>query len=197
MLKVGITGGIGSGKTTVARVFQTLGIPVYYADEAAKRLMNENAALKQQLVAIFSAKAYGVGGQLNRSWIAEQVFNDDKKLDALNALIHPATIADAERWMSKQQHAYAIKEAALMFETEAASNLNFIIGVSAPTNLRLQRAIDRDNSPKKAIEARMEKQLSPSIALKLCDAVIVNDNQQAILPQIMNIHHQLLEMAKA
>src|SRR5688500_18059178 len=139
-LKIGITGGIGSGKSTVAKVFETIGIPVYYADDAAKRLMNEDAVLQQQITALFGPTA-DVNGKLCRKYVAGQVVNDKAKLQQLNAIVHPATIADGERWMQHQTTPYAIKEAALIFESGTQGELDYVIGVSAPTPLRLLRVM--------------------------------------------------------
>src|SRR6218665_3221167 len=130
-LRVGLTGGIGSGKTTVAKIFETLGIPVYYADERAKAIMNEDESLRQKIIALFGPEAYQ-SHQLNRGYIAAQVFNNKEKLDMLNSIVHPATIADGDRWMQQQTTPYAIKEAALIFEAGVNKHLDYVIGVTAP-----------------------------------------------------------------
>ena len=162
MLKVGITGGIGSGKTTVARVFEVQGIPVYYADDAAKRLMNEDEALKQKIKEQFGESIY-INGNLNRKELAHIVFNAPEKLSLLNAIIHPATIKDAARWMQQQTTTYSIKEAALIFESGAQEQLDYVIGVSAPTPLRIQRAMNRDGVSREEVIARMNKQMDEEI----------------------------------
>jgi dephospho-CoA kinase len=195
MLKIGLTGGIGSGKSTVARIFEVLGIPIYYADEAAKRIMNENEALKEQIIDAFGPESYS-GGPLNRAYLASRVFNDKEQLERLNALVHPVTIADSEQWMQRQTTAYAIKEAALIFETGTQRYLDYVIGVSAPVSLRILRAMKRDHSTKEKVQAVIDRQLDESIKMKLCDFVIANNEQQAILPQVMGIHHILLEKTK-
>src|SRR5436190_18360665 len=171
MLKVGITGGIGSGKSTVAKVFEVLGIPVYYADDAAKRLMNEDEELKEKILQHFGNDMY-TNGKLDRKQMAELVFSSPVKLDQLNKLVHPATIADAENWMKRQTSAYTLKEAALIFESGAQENLDSVIGVSAPAPLRMQRAIKRDNIKKEEVIARMDKQMDETIKMKLCNFVI-------------------------
>src|SRR5687768_16863017 len=122
MLRIGLTGGIGSGKTTVAQIFETIGIPVYYADNRAKKMMNEDPELKEAISNIFGEASYK-NGELDRPYISSLVFNDNYKLDLLNALVHPATIRDAEIWMKKQNTPYVIKEAALLFESGAAGHL--------------------------------------------------------------------------
>jgi dephospho-CoA kinase len=192
MIKVGITGGIGSGKSTVAHIFEVLGMPVYYADDAAKHLMNEDEILKAQIIKLFSEEAYTTDGKLNRKWIAEQVFNNTEKLNRLNALVHPATVRDGINWMKAQNTHYAIKEAALIFESGSQAELDYVIGVSAPASLRMHRAMKRDDISREAVQSRMDKQISETIKMRLCDFVIVNDEQQALIPQVMKIHERLL-----
>jgi dephospho-CoA kinase len=192
MVKVGITGGMGSGKSTVAHIFEVLGIPVYYADDAAKRLMNEDEFLKTQIIKQFSTEAYAADGKLNRKWMAEQVFNNIQKLNLLNSLVHPATVQDGINWMKTQNTHYAIKEAALIFESGTQTELDYIIGVSAPASLRMHRVMKRDNISKEAVQSRMDKQISEPIKMRLCDFVIINDGQQALIPQVMKIHERLL-----
>lgn len=194
MLKIGLTGGMGSGKTTVSKIFSVLGIPVFYADEAAKAIMNENAALKEGIINLFGKEAY-TNNILNRKYISGIVFKDKFKLEQLNALVHPITIAAADEWANAQSSAYIIKEAALMFESPAAANLDYVIGVYAPQHLRLQRVMNRDNVSREAVLARMNNQLDETIKMKLCDFVIVNDEQTAVLPQVLDLHKKFLEMA--
>jgi dephospho-CoA kinase len=190
MLKVGITGGMGSGKTTVAHIFETLGIPVYYADDAAKRIMNEDPSLRMEIIRIFGDESYN-GEGLNRSYIASKVFSNPEQLNMLNAIVHPATIRDGENWMKRQNSPYALKEAALIFESGAAEGLDYVIGVSAPIPLRIERVIQRDGMERSEIKARMAKQLDPEIAMKLCDFVIQNNEQELLIPQVLKIHEEL------
>jgi dephospho-CoA kinase len=194
-LKVGLTGGIGSGKTTVARIFEILDIPVYYADEAAKRIMNSDTALIGAIKKNFGEKSYD-GAELNREFLASVVFNDPYQLELLNSLVHPATINDAGQWMQKQQAPYVIKEAALLFESSAASGLDLIIGVSAPAALRLKRTMERDGSTREEILKRMNRQIEESIKMKLCDFVLYNDEQQLLIPQVLELHEKLLLLAR-
>ena len=191
MLKIGLTGGIGSGKSTVAKVFEVLGIPVYYADETAKRLMNEDQGLKQQLQELFGTAIY-TNGMLNRKHLAGIVFNDPKKLEQLNALVHPLSIADANKWLLQQTTPYAIKEAALIFESGSQQMLDYVIGVYAPAPLRIQRVMNRDNISRGQILSRMNKQIDEEIKMRLCHFVITNDEQQLLIPQVLAIHEKLI-----
>jgi dephospho-CoA kinase len=194
MVRVGITGGIGSGKSTVTSIFEVLGIPVYSADAAAKKLMNESGPLKANIIHHFGAAAY-TGGQLDRKYLASQVFNDKEKLDLLNSLVHPLTIKDGEEWMQRQTSAYAIKEAALIFESGMEKQFDYIIGVYAPSALRIERAMKRDRISEDEVLSRMSKQMDEETKLKRCDFIINNNNQQAVIPQVMALHQQLLERA--
>lgn len=195
MYRVGLTGGIGSGKTTVARILETLGIPVYYADDAAKTIMNTDEGLKQQLISHFGEGCY-VDGELDRKYLAGIVFNDPEKLALLNSLIHPVTIRHSEEWFRRQTTPYAVREAALIFESGASENLDFIIGVYAPKHIRLQRVMQRDGLSAEEILKRMDRQINEEMKMKLCDAVIRNDEQQLLIPQVMELHQRLLEKAE-
>src|SRR5688572_11961610 len=135
MLKIGLTGGIGSGKTTVAHIFELLGVPVYYADLASKRLYHTDPLLKEQLQAAFGDDVYE-DGKLVRAKLAAKVFGNQQQLDRLNAIVHPPTIRDAEAWMAAQNAPYIIKEAALLFESGSVASLDHVIGISAPVHLR-------------------------------------------------------------
>jgi len=193
LIKVGITGGIGSGKSIVSKVFEVLGVPVYYADDAAKRLMNEHEPMKQRLVEAFGDSTYS-NGQLNRAYLSSMVFKDPVKLALLNSIVHPATLRDAEEWMLRQNHPYAIKEAALIFESGAQENLDLVIGVYAPAHLRIQRVMKRDGITREEVKARMDKQIEEDIKMQLCDYVITNDEQQLVIPQVVNLHEKILAM---
>lgn len=187
MLKIGLTGGIGSGKSTVAKIFETLGIPVYYADAEAKRLMNSSETLKKVIRQNFGEATYE-NDQLNRKYLAGIVFNDPEKLELLNALIHPVTINDAEQWMQQQSAPYSIKEAALLFESGAAENLDFIVGVYAPQALRIKRVMKRDGLTADEIMKRINRQVNEEMKMKLCDFVIINDEQELLIPQVLKLH---------
>ena len=196
MLKVGLTGGIGSGKTTVARIFETLGIPVYYADDAAKRLMNEDEILRSKIISLFGADTYE-NNQLNRPFLASIIFNDQQKLNALNSLVHPLTIKDSEKWMQQQNAPYVLKEAALVFESEVWRHLDKVIGVSSPYELRLKRAMKRDNISSEAVQDRMGKQMNEDEKMKRCDYVIYNNEEQLLVPQVIALHEKLVLQAQA
>jgi dephospho-CoA kinase len=195
MLKIGITGGIGSGKTTVTRVFEVLGIPVYNADQAAKRLMNEDAALKEKIKQEFGNDVYK-NEKLDNKYLAQIVFSSEEKLDLLNSIVHPATINDANAWMLKQSTPYTLKEAALLFESGAAELLDYVIGVMAPAPLRVQRVMQRDNSSREEVMARMNKQMDEEIKMKLCNFIINNDEQQLLIPQVLALHETILSLAE-
>ena len=193
MLKIGLTGGIGSGKTTVAKVFEMLGIPVYYADEAARELMHTNELLKQQLIFHFGNETYFEDGQLNRKHLSSIVFSNKEKLELLNSLVHPATIADAYEWFSKQHAPYVIKEAALLFESGTAEGLDYIIGVTAPPTLRIKRVMDRDAVTADEVKRRMANQVDEALKIKLCDFVLHNNEQELLLPQVITLHNELIK----
>ena len=195
MLKIGLTGGIGSGKSTVARIFEILCIPLYYAYAAAKRLMNTDPALREQIIASFGAEAY-TGGQLNRQYLAQQVFQDEKKLAQLNSFVHPATIHDAENWIAAQTSYYAVKEAALIFESGSEKLLDYVIGVSAPQELRIYRTMQRDNISREEVLKRIQQQMDEKLKMERCNFIVYNDEEQPVLPQVIALHRQLLELAK-
>jgi dephospho-CoA kinase len=196
ILKVGLTGGIGSGKSTVAKVFELLGVPVYYADAASKRLYHTDKQLMAEIKRHFGEEMY-TGDRLNRAKLAAVVFNDPKKLELLNRLAHPPTIRDAEQWMQRQNAPYVIKEAALLFESGSVSGLDYIIGVYAPTHLRIKRTMDRDGVSHEEVLARMDRQIDEDIKIRLCDFVITNNEQELVILQVIRLHEQLLKMAAA
>lgn len=195
VLKAGITGGIGSGKSTVTNIFKTLGIPVFDADAAARKVMNEDEALIRSISKLFGSGAY-TNGILNRKYIAGIVFSDAYKLEQLNALVHPVTIAIAEKWMQQQTAPYVLKEAAILFESGATAGLDYIIGVFAPQHLRIQRVMQRDKVTRDEVLGRMSKQIDEFMKMKLCDFVITNDEQQLLIPQVLEVHEKLLTLKK-
>jgi dephospho-CoA kinase len=192
MLKIGLTGGIGSGKTTIAKIFELLNVPVYYADEASKRLYHTDKNLIASIKKHFGEDIY-TNEQLNRSKLAEIVFNDSDKLELLNQLVHPPTIRDAEEWMNKQTTPYAIKEAALLFESGASQGLDYIIGVQAPSHYRIKRVMERDGMKREEVINRANRQIDEEIKMRLCDFVIVNNDQELVIPQVLELHSKFLE----
>lgn len=193
MIRIGLTGGIGSGKSTVAKIFEILGIPVYYADEAARQLMNENEELKAAITKHFGEESY-VRGKLNRSYIASIVFNNNEKLELLNSLTHPVTIQHAAAWMQKQNTPYIIKEAALIFETGSAEHLDYVIGVYSPKSLRIKRVMNRDGVSEEQVLKRMDRQMNEEMKMRLCDFVIKNTEQELVTPQVLALHEKFLQM---
>ena len=194
MLKIGLTGGIGSGKSSVAGIFNVLGIPVFDADTYAKLVMEKDDALATSIKNTFGEESY-LEGKLNRAYIANLVFNDAFKLEQLNALVHPATIMEANNWMQQQKTSYVIKEAALLFEAGSASHLDYVIGVYAPEHMRIKRVMKRDNITAEQVMARMERQINEVIKMKLCDFVIVNNEQQLLIPQVLQLHEKFVSLS--
>ncbi len=196
VLKIGLTGGIGSGKTTVAKTFELLNVPVYYADAASKRLYQTDKELMANIKKHFGEDVY-TNEQLNRSKLAALVFNNPQKLELLNQLVHPPTIRDAEAWMQQQTAPYIVKEAALLFESGSVSGLDYVIGVHTPRHLRIKRVMERDKVTREEVISRMNRQIDEEIKMRLCDFVIENNEQQLVIPQVLQLHQELLSLAKA
>jgi dephospho-CoA kinase len=193
-LKIGITGGIGSGKTTVCRIFETLGIPIYYADDRAKALMTEDADLVKAVKNLFGDAAYLNDGTLNRALISEIAFSNPLKLNELNALVHPAVRLDGERWHNAQIGVpYTLKEAALHFESGGYKLMDKMICVVAPKEVRIERVLLRGGLTQADIEARMSKQLPDEEKINKSDFVIYNDGKEGLIPQVMAIHKRLIQ----
>ena len=195
VLKVGLTGGMGSGKSTVAQIFEVLGIPVYCADVEAKRLMNEDTRLRSSITRIFGEQAY-TNKNLNTKYISSIVFSDPLKLEQLNAIVHPATKDDGENWMNRQTTPFAIHEAALIFEANVADRLDYVIGVSSPNELRIKRSMERDNVSQEDVLQRMNKQLDEEIKMSKCDFILINDEKQLLIPQVLDLHEKLIRLSK-
>jgi dephospho-CoA kinase len=190
MLKVGVTGGIGSGKSTVCKIFEELGVPVYYADDRAKYLMQHEHYLIDQIKKNFGDEVYE-NGKLNRTLLAEKVFNNKPKLDLLNSLVHPAVFRDTERWIDEQEAKgvrYGIKEAALLVETGSYKTLDKLIVVTAPIHMRVNRVSQRDNVSLDTVMLRVRNQLPDEEKIKFADFVIVNDRD------INHLHQQVLQI---
>lgn len=191
-LKIGITGGIGSGKTFICRLFEALGIPVYNADEEAKRLMNTDIRLKEKLIAQFGEATYK-DGLLDRAFLANMVFSDKNKLELLNSIVHPVVIQEAKDWAERQTTRYSLKEAALLFESGSYKEQDYTILVTAPMDIRIQRVIERDGATEQQVQERINKQLSDEEKLQLADFVIVNDGITPLLPQVWTLHQKFLK----
>lgn len=191
MLKIGITGGIGSGKSTIARVFHTLGIPIFDADSVAKNIANNNPKVQKALIKNFGATIFE-NGVLNKKYLAEIVFNNAEKLKLLNSIIHPATIQASETWMKKQKVPYAIKEAALLFEANTVKDLDAVIGVYAPVEMRICRVMQRNLLSRDEVLHRMHKQMDEDQKMNLCDYIIYNNNKEAVIPQVLSLHQKFL-----
>lgn len=188
---IGLTGGIGAGKTMVAKIFENLGVPVFNADETAKQLMQTSPAIKTALIQQFGEKVYE-NGVLQKAYLSSIVFSDAHQLALLNSIVHPITIQAAWDWAKIQTAPYVIKEAALLFESNAVEGLDFVIGVTAPSSLRIQRIMQRDNCTKQEAEKRMHHQMNDTIKMRLCDKVIVNDEIELLTPQVLAIHEFIL-----
>lgn len=191
MKVVGLTGGIGSGKSTVAKMFAELGVPVYVADLEAKKLMNSSQELVSGLKNLFGEKAY-VEGRLNRAYIAAIVFKDKKKLELLNQLVHPAVHKDFNDWINKQQTPYVLQENALIFEKKSQDEFDKIITVTADRQLRIQRVTARDGVTKNQVLDRMANQLDEEIKISGADYVIQNDSLETTRRLVQDIHKDLL-----
>lgn len=192
MLRLGVTGGIGSGKTFVCSIFSRLGIPVYSADSRAKELVYA-PTVKQQIIDKFGAEAF-MDGKYNRAYIASIVFNDKVKLEELNKIIHPAVLNDWQEFcLANAQHAYIVKEAAIMLEIpESRATVDQVVLVTAPEELRIKRVIKRDGISEAEVIQRMKNQLSDEEKIKLCDWQIINDESHSVIEQVYNIHQTLI-----
>ena len=196
MLKIGITGNIGSGKTTVSKMFEVLGIPVFYADVAAKNIMTDDPQLIADIKKTFGDDAYFADGSLNRKYIAHIVFNDDAELAKLNALTHPAVFRAFDNWVAGIKYApYVIKEAALLFESTSYKMCDYSLLVTAPLELRIDRVTQRDNITAADVHAREAKQFTEDKKRKLADYIIENDEKQLLIPQVLALHETFLQLA--
>jgi len=191
MLKVGITGNIGSGKTTVSRIFEILGVPVFYADDAAKKVMVEDPILIDTLKKEFGRESYFDDGSLNRKYIAGIVFNNETELAKLNAIVHPAVFRAFDNWLAGIKNApYVMKEAALLFESSSYKMCDKTIMVTAPLELRINRVMQRDNLTRAEVESRNARQFSEEEKIQLADFVIRNDDTELVIPQVLELHKQ-------
>jgi dephospho-CoA kinase len=192
MIIVGLTGGIGSGKTTVAKEFNALGIPIYIADEEAKKLMITSKVLKRKLIELFGHKAYA-DGKLNKLFIAEAIFNNKDYLDKMNAIVHPRVANHFKKWLLKQKSPYVVKEAAILFENGSYKQCDILITVTAPKELKIKRLLKRDNTTLEKIEAIMKNQWNDNEKIKLSNYVIDNIDLERTKQQVLEIHQQILK----
>lgn len=191
MLKVGLTGGIGSGKTTVLNIFACLGVPVLNIDQLAQKIMHQNKAVVAAIISAFGDNAYQ-NSVLNRPYLSNIVFSDPSQLAVLNAIIHPATISATKDWINQQNAPYIIKESALFFESGSVEDMDYMIGVTAPQSIRIKRVMDRDGIDREAVQAKMSQQIDDGVKMKLCDFVIFNYEDRLLIPQIFSVHQQLI-----
>ncbi len=196
MLKIGITGGIGSGKTTVCKVFETLGIPVFYADTVAKQLMTADPILVAGVKDTFGAASYTESGQLNNQHIAGIVFNNQLELDKLNALVHPAVFRAFDQWSNTIPDTvpYTLKEAALLFESGSYQMCDKTILVTAPLALKIARVMERDQVSEAQVRARMDKQFTDEQKAKMADYFVQNTMDNSIILQVLELHQQFLSL---
>lgn len=190
---VGLTGGIGSGKSTVAKIFEILNIPVYYADDRAKWLMSFDEELKSKIQEAFGSESYDLDGNLNRNYLASTVFSDPEKVKKINNLVHPAVGRDFESWASHQNAPYVLKEAALIFETGGEKKLDAVINVSSPLKIRISRVLMRD--PHRSLDQVnhiIDQQTPDEEKNERADFVIKNTDTKMLIPQVLAIHQQLI-----
>ncbi len=192
MIVVGLTGGIGSGKTTVAKLFEELGVPIYIADVEAKRLMHTSKVIRRNLIALFGNEAY-VDDELNRPYIASKIFNDASLLAKMNDIVHPKVGKDFKRWLKKQSAAFVIKEAAIIFEHQMQSDYDYIITVIANTEDKIARVLKRDNTTRKRIMEIINNQMSDEEKISKSDFVIVNDRLEDTKEQVLKTNKKILE----
>ena len=192
MLKVGITGGIGSGKTIICKIFNRLGVPFYASDIEAKYIISNNAQVKQAIQKFFGAEVYDSQGNLERKKVAELVFSDKSKLEKLNSIVHPEVQRHFQHWLLlHKDYPYILKEAAILFESGSYKELDFIITVVAPEALRINRVIKRDAVNANVFERVMKNQMSDEEKIKKSNYVIMNDEQELVIPQVLKIHADL------
>jgi dephospho-CoA kinase len=197
MFKVGITGNIGSGKTTICKIFEVLGIPVFYADDAAKDVMIADAELIAGIKQTFGNEAYFTDGNLNRKHIAGIVFNNKEQLAKLNTLVHPAVFRAFDNWVLLQKNApYVLKEAAILFESGSYKKCDRAIMVTAPLGLRIKRVASRDGITADEIKSRNNRQFTEEKKLAMANDVIINDDTQLVIPQVLKLHELYLSLAK-
>jgi len=198
LLKVGITGGIGSGKTYVSHMFNELGIPVYYADKEAKRLMFQNKALKDRIKTLLGKESYHRNGRLNRGFVASKIFGDKKLLAKINSLVHPAVHLDFQRWAKESKKPIVMEESAIIFENNLVPHFDKVIIVTADKEIRIRRVMNRDKTTRKQVLARMDKQFPDKKKVPLADFVICNNgyDNKDLHNQVKQVYHELSIISK-
>lgn len=189
---VGLTGGIGSGKTTVAKMFEELGVPIYIADIEAKKLINRSKVIKRKLIALFGEEAY-INNKINRAFVANQIFNNQDLLNKMNQIVHPKVASHFKRWLKKQDAPFVIKEAAILFENGSYKSLDAIITVTASIEERIKRVTQRDNSTKEKVIAVIRNQWCDKKKIELSDYVINNADLENTEKQVVEIHQDILK----
>ncbi len=195
MMIVGLTGGIGSGKTTVAKEFEKLGIPIYIADLEAKALMNRSKVIRRKLITLFGEDAYK-NDSLNRPFIASKIFNDKELLHKMNNIVHPKVASHFKRWIKKQDAPYIIKEVAILFENDSYKQCDFIVTVTTDIEARIARVIKRDNSSREKVMAIIKNQLPEELKIKKSDFVIYNTDLEEIAKSVKSTHLKILKAIK-
>ncbi|MGZ4057241.1 MAG: dephospho-CoA kinase [Bacteroidia bacterium] len=191
MIKLGITGGIGSGKSTVCKVFELLGVPVYYADDEGKKLLDVTE-VKEKILKIFGNAVLSENKMIDRKKLSELVFNDKEKLEKLNSIIHPAVGIHFEEWLKEQKECtYIVKEAAILFESGAYKQVDDVITVTAPQELKIKRAMNRSGITREEVLERINNQMDDEEKIRRSKYKIVNDEEHLIIPQILSIHRSL------
>ncbi|SEM12288.1 dephospho-CoA kinase [Aquimarina amphilecti] len=191
MLVIGLTGGIGSGKSTVAKMFADLGVPIYIADDEAKKLMHDDLSVKNQIIELLGVESY-IEEELNRPFIADKVFNNKELLEKLNSIVHPAVADHFVKWKNKQKSEYVIKEAAILFENGGYQQCDFTILVTAPEETRIKRVLKRDNTTKSQVLARLKNQWKDSKKIPLANFVIINTKLEETWLQVKKIHNKVI-----
>ncbi len=194
-MRVGLTGGIGSGKSLVASFFELLGVPVFRADDEAIYLMEHDPALQSEIIRVFGEKVYEKG-RLNRPFLASLVFGNEKQLEILNSIVHPAVIAYGRQWALTQTAPYTIKEAAIFFESGSNKEMDRMIGVYAPESVRIERVMRRDGISDAEVRDRISKQMDDAEKMKRCDYVIQNDGSASVIEQVLSLHERLLSQCR-
>lgn len=194
-LLIGVTGGIGSGKSMVCRLFECLDIPIYYADSRAKWLTNNDPEIREKVIALLGAEAYDREGRYDTRFVASRVFNNEPLLKELNAIIHPVVLRDTKDWVA--QHAgspYVVKEAAIMAKAGQANAVDYVVVVEAPVALRIQRILERDKRTEQEIRAIIERQVSDESRREIADFIVHNDDTSELIPQVLHLHETFLKV---